>query len=282
MKPFSTALTLVAAFGMSSATLAQQARPNNPFKVPPAYLDQLRGRGAGAPVSGPAEFTLERKSGETVKSEVAPIARLQAMLKPCRGGGFSANYGKPGAPAWIEGNQSFECLGAGAEDKSVYVTVTTADGQSIESVRALLGGPVYWTPPSPGMGAQPGYDETEFQRNREVVRSFFTALMQEGGPALSGPQRPATIVYRGEREPKPAPVSLDRLRQLLKGCKNDWETRSVLQFDGVTHRGTNIIWKCDARSSAWGDMTSAIGVKDGAVDFIGISPMLDYPVPPAE
>ena len=99
------------------------------------------------------------------------------------------------------------------------------------------------------------------------------------GQMRYGPSRPATIVYRGKQEPKAVPVSLDRLRQLLKGCKSDWESRIVLEFYEVTHRGTNITWKCDARSTAWADMTSAIGVKDGAVDFIGISPMLDYPVP---
>jgi hypothetical protein len=272
---------LLAALAAADAAQAQPAEGRGgiearaSFDLVRAYLAELRNPAGAAPAAGPREFRLERKSGEQVTTEVAPIARLAAMLRNCRKASFSASWGGSRPPQFAEGRQHWECLGEGAEDKSVLVTASSSDGKTVERVSALLGGPIYWPGPAPRMGQQlSGADAVAFEANKSLVFAFLDRL--KAGEAGAAPGEIA--IWVGEKR---SPIPLARARELLASCDRLWAHHDRVPIDGATRTGVNLGWKCDKESSAWADLAGLVTVADGALDRFYISPHLDYHIPPS-
>lgn len=240
-----------------------------------AYLTGMRDERGEAPAEGPREFRLERQQGETVTAEVAPVERLYTMLRHCRRASYSVSYGDRRNPKLAQGQQLWECLGEGAEDKSVKVTARTSDGKTIEAVTALLGGPLYWPGPAPGPMSRPTEAEaSEFAASKATALAFLDELTTGAAPAA-----PGKLELWQQREKRP--ISMDRLREIVGPCERDGVWRDSIELDGVSRAGVGVRWKCDKRSSAWGDLSAILLVKDGAVDHFYLSPFLDYQIPPS-
>lgn len=280
MRRICGALACVAA-AVSSAPVfgAEQAQRAGDFSaLGKSYLYQFLAMSPMEAIPGPAELRIERKAGATITVETAPIERLRSILQDCRKAAFGYSYRAADAPGRVEIHQSFECLRAGADDKSANVTVASSpDGSSIERVTVLLGGPISWPSPPPVM-APPGYGLDEYKRNKEIANAFFAALARDGGTNLPPIERP--VVRYGDRINPTVEVPLDRAREILAGCERFSQQPIDAEIDGRSRRGLIIDWKCDKRSSAYVDVVAFVSVNKDSVDFIGISPTLGYIVPP--
>lgn len=242
------------------------------FDLVRAYLSELRNPLGEAPASGPREFRLQLADGS---AETAPIGRLAAMLRNCRKASFGASWGNPAAPAHALGNQHWECLGPGAEDKSVLVTAESSDGKIVENVTARLGGQVVWPGPAPMMGPRPSAAETAaLAADKEKVFAYLGSLA--GGQAEASAVEVVLLVDKDRR-----PISSNYARQLLAPCDRRGASRQRAEFGGAPRTGVVISWKCDKRSGAYTDLQGWITVSKGAVDRFYISPSLDYAIPAA-
>ena len=245
------------------------------FDLVRAYLSELRNTAGEAPAGGPREFRLERASGDAAGSETAPIARLAAMLRNCRKASFAASWGNPQMPKRAEGRQHWECLGEGAEDRSVQVTAVSVDGKTIDSVGALLGGPIAWPGPAPGIRPKATAAEAaEFEINQEKVFAFL-GQVSASGTAASPTQ---AFVWAGKDR---QPISIQRAQQILAPCERLGAFRESAEIDGERRSGVVVTWKCDKRSGAHADLQGLITVDRGAVDRFYLSPYLDYAIPSA-
>jgi hypothetical protein len=272
---------LLAALAAGGATHAQPAEGRGKearasFDLVRAYLAGLRNPAGEAPAAGPRQFRLERRSGEGVVTEVAPIARLSAMLRNCRKASFRASWGATHAPPQrAEGRQHWECRGEGAEDKSVLVTAASSDGKTIDSVTAFLGGPIYWPGPAPGLGRRlSDADAVAFEANKSLVFAFLDRLATGKAGAAPG----EFAIWVGG---KSSPISPARARELLASCDRLWVNHEQVPIDGATRTGVNLRWKCDKESGAFADLAGLVTVADGALDRFYISPYLDYQIPPS-
>jgi len=245
------------------------------FDLVRGYLRDLRNPSGKAPAAGPGEFRLERKAGESLAVETAPIGRLTAMLRNCRKASFRASWGNPAAPARAEGRQYWECLGEGAEDKAVLVTASSSDGKSIDSVTATLGGEVAWPGPAPNMSPPPTRAQAAaFEANRERVSAFLGQLAAGDAPVSP----PEVILWSGKEK---SVISVERARELLAPCERIWAYRHDGPIEGVERSGVSLGWKCDKRSGAYADLAGLVTVKGGAIEQFYISPYLDYAIPPS-
>jgi hypothetical protein len=243
------------------------------FDLVRAYLAGLRNPAGEAPAVGPREFRVERAGGAS--AETVPIARLARMLRNCRKASFSAAWGNPQTPKRVEGHQAWECLGEGAEDKSVLVTAVSMDGKTIESVAASLGAPISWPGPAPSMGPPPSPAQTaEFQARKTKVFAFLDAL----GSGQSAPSVAEIVLWVGQDRRS---ISAERAKQKLGNCDRRFARPEDTRIDGERRVGVVVTWKCDERSTAYADLQGLITVKEGAVDRFYLSPYLDYSIPPA-
>lgn len=245
------------------------------FNLLRTYFNSLRNPAGEAPAAGPRDFNLERGSGETVTREVAPIARLAAMLRGCRKASFNASWGFKDAPGRVDARQDWECRAERVEDRSVRVTASSRDGRTVDSVTARLGERISWPGPSPSMSPQPSAAESaEFESNKALAFAFFDRLAA-GEPGAAPTE---FVIWSGDaREVS----TLARAREILASCQRLETHRQSTSVDGATRTGVHLLWKCDRESGAYADLSGFLTFSDGVMDRFYLSPYLDYQIPPS-